>query len=223
MPVQSLKERIYSQVLENIIQGSYPLESLINEKALVEEFGVSKSPVREALIELCNEGVLRSIPRCGYEVVRITDRDVQEIQDFRMIIEVGALDTYWSMLDQTHVERLQQMLDQHYQEGKEYNVLEHWQMNTEFHTELMSCFQNRYLYDRISETLRVLNRAYAQFYWDKWHQTTSFLSSAGCHRKVVDCIRTGSKEMALEYLRQDISTFDGAESGLRPNFSRLHK
>ena len=63
----NLKAQIYTKIFEDIIRGEYGPEDVLREKALVEKFHVSKSPVREALIELCKEGVLRSIPRYGYE------------------------------------------------------------------------------------------------------------------------------------------------------------
>ena len=91
----NLKEQIYAKIFEDIIRGEYGPEDVLREKALVEKFHVSKSPVREALIELCKEGVLRSIPRYGYEVLRISDRDVEEIRGYRLILECGCLEAYW--------------------------------------------------------------------------------------------------------------------------------
>ena len=39
---------------------------------MIEKFGVSKSPVREALVELCKDGILTNIPRMGYQVRAVT-------------------------------------------------------------------------------------------------------------------------------------------------------
>ena len=57
----SLKSLVYQETLDGIISGAYKANQILNEKELVQKFGVSKSPVREALIALCNEGVLRNI------------------------------------------------------------------------------------------------------------------------------------------------------------------
>ena len=58
---KSLKEQVYAAVIRDVISGEYPPNAILSEKQLIERFSVSKSPVRDALIELCNEGVLRSI------------------------------------------------------------------------------------------------------------------------------------------------------------------
>ena len=68
----SLKDTVYKQIIEMICDGTLSPDSLITENQMIEHFKVSKSPVREALIQLCHDGILTSIPRCGYQIVRIT-------------------------------------------------------------------------------------------------------------------------------------------------------
>ena len=85
----SLKAEIYEAVLSDIIQGIYKQNEIITEKQLIAKYGVSKSPIRDALIELCKEGVLISHPRYGYEVVRINEKEIRDVVDFRILIETG--------------------------------------------------------------------------------------------------------------------------------------
>ena len=70
---QSLKSIVYQETLDGIIRGEYKAGQIINEQELVQKFGYSKSPIREALIALCNDEILRSIPRYGYEIIRFTN------------------------------------------------------------------------------------------------------------------------------------------------------
>ena len=69
--MKQLKEQIYDDIFERILKGSLPPNELIKENTLVEYYGVSRAPVREALLMLCTEGVLKSIPRAGYQIVQI--------------------------------------------------------------------------------------------------------------------------------------------------------
>ena len=69
-----LKDRIYEKVLNEITEGYYQQNQIITERELIEKYGVSKSPVREALIELCNEKVLESRPRMGYQIRSISSK-----------------------------------------------------------------------------------------------------------------------------------------------------
>lgn len=90
----SLKAEIYEAVLSDIIQGIYKQNEIITEKQLIAKYGVSKSPIRDALIELCKEGVLISHPRYGYEVVRINEKEIRDVVDFRILIETGCFRVY---------------------------------------------------------------------------------------------------------------------------------
>ena len=60
---QTLKEKIYNQIIDGIVSGEYKSGQILNEKELVDRYDVSKAPVREALLILSSEGVLTNIPR----------------------------------------------------------------------------------------------------------------------------------------------------------------
>ena len=85
----NLKEMVYNAVLQEIISGKYQPGNILNEKKLIEKYEVSKSPVRDALISLCADGIVRSIPRYGYEVIRLTHMDIYEMLQYREFLEGG--------------------------------------------------------------------------------------------------------------------------------------
>ena len=130
----SLKAQIHAQLLKSIVTGEFHPGDVLNEKDLIERFGVSKSPIREALIELCNEKVLRSIPRYGYEVIRITRDEVNEILEFRILLECGYLERIWDSITAEDLEYLQRTMDALYHAGSdEDSVFALWRYNSEFH------------------------------------------------------------------------------------------
>ena len=102
-----LKDVYYDIILQRIIRDEYKSGDIITEKSLVDEFNVSKSPIREALISLCNEKLLKSIPRFGYEVASISDETVLEMLDYRVVLECGYLDRNWNAITEDRIDRLQ--------------------------------------------------------------------------------------------------------------------
>ena len=67
---QSIKELVYEGILNDIILGVYPANSILNERTLVEKYGGSKTSVREALVQLCSEEYSKiRIPASGYYAV----------------------------------------------------------------------------------------------------------------------------------------------------------
>lgn len=200
----SLKSIVYQETLDGIIRGEYKAGQIINEQELVTKFGYSKSPVREALISLCNEGILRNIPRYGYEVVRLTSKDVEEILRFRFLLEGG-------LLRGCHTDITAQQMDELYRLDNLCNesvkdMWVHWEHNMNFHLMLISCSGNSYAYQQLQKSMDILKRAYAQFYWDKWDEAYNPVDMR-YHSKILSCIQSGDIGKALEYLELDLKDF----------------
>lgn len=203
----SLKEQVYNSILQDIIQGVYSQEDILSERALIEKYGVSKSPVRDALIELCNERVLRSIPRYGYEIVRLTERDVKDIIEFRAILEVECLDAVCRSADDKALRELLEYARRNSDADRPEDVLKHWDNNLRFHLRLNALAGNQYCYGVIRDSLNTLTRAYAQFYWDRW-QRVRFIATSQAHIDTVQALLERDVVRAKEALRNDICSFD---------------
>lgn len=86
----TLKEKIYSTIMEQIMTGRISPDEFLTEARLAEQFQASRAPVREALVALCNECILRNIPRVGYRLVTISRKDVSEALAVRVLLESEA-------------------------------------------------------------------------------------------------------------------------------------
>jgi DNA-binding GntR family transcriptional regulator len=85
-----LWELVAVQLRRAIITGELAPGVHMNEPLLARGFGVSRVPVREALVQLEHEGLVRSEPGRGSFVVGMSPTDVQEFYDLRLLIEVQA-------------------------------------------------------------------------------------------------------------------------------------
>ena len=89
---KNLKEIVYDSILESIYSSEFRPNEIITESGLIKKFGFStqRSTV-EALTALCHEGVLHNIPRCGYQVIAMTTEDVEQMMEYRRILETGMM------------------------------------------------------------------------------------------------------------------------------------
>ena len=74
----TLKEQVYTNIMNDILEGYFPMDEFLTEKQLIERYEMSKAPIREALVELCNEHILKSIPRLGYQIVPVTEKEIAD-------------------------------------------------------------------------------------------------------------------------------------------------
>ena len=90
MTADKKKDVLYQAIRQAIISGEIKAGEILKEAELSKEYGVSKTPVREALILLGHEGLVESMPRAGYVVTSVTVQDVLETFHLRSILEAEA-------------------------------------------------------------------------------------------------------------------------------------
>lgn len=201
---ESLKDIVYQSVLNGIFTDEFKPNQIINEQELVQKFGYSKTPIREALVALCNEGVLRSFPRFGYQVVSLTREDVTNILNYRLVLEGGYLRQCFDHLTEAHLEELQKT-DERCKEETD-SIWDHWEANTNFHLKLLSFSGNTYACQELERSMNILKRAYAQFYWQTWNTTNAAFDIAH-HTDIIESIRQKDLEKTMRYLEEDLGDF----------------
>jgi len=87
-----LAKMAYHALREAILTGQLNNVEVYNEVALAKGLGISRTPVREALLELASQGLINFLPRRGVAVVRFTAQDVEEIFELRKAIELVAVE-----------------------------------------------------------------------------------------------------------------------------------
>ena len=198
------KPMIKHDIVQDIIRGEYLQTGLLSERQLMEKYGVSKSIVREALVELCSENVLRSIPRYGYEIVTLTEGEVRDILKFRVLVECNSLPV---VLKQARHDELEEMAAYtRMSPSGDQDVWDAWDNNSKYHLQLIAMGGNRYCYDQLKRSLSILKRAYAQFYWDQWRRVRFHFNSEH-HIQITDALMRGDLETARRVLEEDISSF----------------
>ena len=88
---RSLAEQAYLELVRKIMEGRLDGGARLTEEGLCREFGISRTPVREALRRLAEEGLIEALPRRGYQVCRRDPEAVEELFACRAMIEPLAL------------------------------------------------------------------------------------------------------------------------------------
>ncbi len=90
MSATSASERVYTHVKQRVLDGGYPAGELLTEGAVAAEVGVSRTPVREAMLRLEVEGFLRLYPKKGALVVPVSVQEADDVLQARALIETWA-------------------------------------------------------------------------------------------------------------------------------------
>src|SRR5687768_6405604 len=88
---KSLAETALALLRSSIVHGDLALGQALSERQLADDLGISKTPVREALAQLRNEGLVLIFPQRGAFVFTLSAREVAAICEFRLAVETAAL------------------------------------------------------------------------------------------------------------------------------------
>lgn len=84
----SLGDRVFDAVRDAIMRKELVPGTLYSVAAISEQLGVSRTPVREALLQLATNGVVRFEPNRGVRILQVTVQDIEEIYKLRLLLEV---------------------------------------------------------------------------------------------------------------------------------------
>ena len=156
----SMQNQAYQFIRKKIERCEYAPNDMLSESLLREELGFSRTPVREAIGRLAQEGLVRVYPKRGIMVCAISIGDIHQIFEVRSLVEPYALTAYHDKLDLAEIARFAEFFHS-YSGGGESSEL--YGVDDRFHETLISAIENDYLlelYDRIhvqSVRLRVLS------------------------------------------------------------------
>ncbi|MBP1990650.1 GntR family transcriptional regulator [Paenibacillus eucommiae] len=199
----SLKDEIRSKIITEITAGNFSVDSVLTEKKLIEMFNVSKSPVREALVELCNEKVLESMPRYGYRIVQLDAKSILDAIEVRQLLELSAFEKTIPHLNEEKIDILRRHNEEHDRSRISVDVWTHWNYNNKFHLLLISFADNPLMYEMLEKILGMLSRAYAQYYWNRWKTIISSMDIES-HSSILKALEQKDYALAAEKLKADI-------------------
>lgn len=140
---KSLKEKCYDIVKELVLTGKLEQGELHNEKTLSESLGVSRTPVREALLELSREGIIVFVPNKGFMIREVTPSQVRDVFEVRRIIETHIISTVTGQLTKSDIQKIGRMVDRQEKLADQNDKVAFIEQDKEIHLFLASKMGNR--------------------------------------------------------------------------------
>ena len=199
VPRQS--ERLGELIEERIVTGVYPPGTRLDEQELANTFGVSRTPVREALIQLASIGLIEIRPRRGATVPEIGADRVCEM--FEVMAELEAMCGRLAARRITPAEQAA-LMEAHLacEAARDANAPdEYYQLNEVFHRRIYEASHNGFLVEQATMLHRRL-RPYRRL---QLRVRNRMATSFNEHQSIVDAIARGDSEQAESRLRAHVT------------------
>ncbi len=197
------KEQVYEQLRGQIISCELQPGLPINEAAFAEKFGVSKTPVREAIRQLEREGLVSSISGRGSIISFISSTDIYEIFEIREIIECGAAQQAAGLPNKEGLHKKKEELMPMRDEVGENMQKQNWEFCDDIHLEIIRLVGNRKLLKLYREVLDTIERIRNNF----GHRFTErrLEDIIDEHIALLDAVLSGDGGLAQEKVRQHLN------------------
>ena len=195
----SKKQVAYTRIKEMVLEG-LPSGTPLVERNLCEKLDVSRTPVREALRQLANEGLVDIVEGKGVFVTKISFEDMVESFELREALESMAMTLFVRRMDQAILEQLNQLMEK---QENAYRQDDHevlMECDMEFHELIAQGSKNKRLRDLIISIYYQIRQMAISVQDDQTVRDRAVKS----HRKIMDAILARDEERASRLMAEHI-------------------
>ncbi|MBC3841239.1 GntR family transcriptional regulator [Streptacidiphilus sp. 4-A2] len=179
---RSLREDIAHALRAALVTGGLRPGIVYSAPALAAEFGVSATPVREAMLDLAKEGLVEVVRNKGFRIIGLTEQDLDDFTEIRALIEVPATVQAARRADPAALEPLRPVAREIVVAANAGDLIGYVEADRRFHLGLLAFTGNRHLVETVRD-LRTRSRLYGL---NHLVQAGLLVSSAEEHERLLD-------------------------------------
>jgi DNA-binding GntR family transcriptional regulator len=145
-----LNQRVYQRLQDMLLRGDIPPGAQLDERELAEQLGVSRTPLREAIVHLVREGMVEHRPYRGNFVRTFTAKQVNDLYQVRMALESLAVRLAVPKLSDEDIDYIGAILDEVQQALAQGNMNAYSNADRRFHEFIARCTGNEFLIDSLN-------------------------------------------------------------------------
>ncbi|MGP3932671.1 GntR family transcriptional regulator [Nonomuraea sp. KM88] len=202
---QSLREQVAHALRAALITGEMRPGVVYSAPVLAAQFGVSATPVREAMLDLAKEGLVEAVRNKGFRVTELSDRDLDELTEIRQLIEVPTVARLADSTRAEEFERLRPTAEEIVSASERGDLLAYVDADLRFHVELLALCGNAHLVSVVRD-LRTRARLYGL---SQLSERGSLADSAREHLALLDALKSGDAAAVTQIMEEHIGHVRG--------------
>jgi DNA-binding GntR family transcriptional regulator len=192
----SLKDQVYDYLRDQMGKGKLLPGSLVNLDATSRKLGISKTPLRDALLRLELEGFVTILPRKGVYVKEVTLEDIRDAYQIIGALESTALLSAAGMIEDSHGKEMEELIQGMRSAIEKDDFKTYYALNLDFHDSYIQLCGNDTLIRIIdNHRKRLYDFPFREGYVKAWEEA-SILE----HRQILDLIREERFQEAARYI-----------------------
>jgi len=205
----SLREQVTRALEAAVIAGELQPGVIYSAPGLAERFGVSATPVREAMLDLVGEGMVEPVRNRGFRVIEVSEADLDQISQIRLLVEVPTMGQVAKLLTAEKIAELNALGQAIEEAAQQRNLIEYLDCDRKFHAQLISAIAN----SRLTELVDRLRRQARLFGLQELADTGKLVASAQEHRTLLRVLQSGDVAASESLMTAHIAHTRGLWAG----------
>jgi DNA-binding GntR family transcriptional regulator len=207
---RNLREEITQTLRAAVISGELRPGVVYSAPSLAAQFGVSATPVREAMLDLANEGLVDVVRNKGFRVTELSEKDLDDLSELRALIEVPTVRRLASTgVPADVLAALRPLAAEIEAAAARGDLIAHVTADMEFHLRLLALSGNQHLVDTV-RSLRARSRIYGL---RRLADRDALVPSAHEHAELLDLLADGDADGVTALMRRHIGHVRGIWAG----------
>lgn len=198
---ESLRDQVLQALRSAIVSGEMEPGTVYSAPFLARRFGVSATPVREAMLDLARENMVTIVPNKGFRVTEVDDVELDRITQIRQLLEPPVVAAVTPDIPDSDFPELERLAEEIVAGARAADLVAYTEADRLFHLKLLSYAGNPRLIDLVSE-LRGQTRLLGL---TRLLEQGTLVEAAREHLTIVELIRSRDVEAVEAYMHQHIS------------------
>jgi len=195
-----LREKAYHTIKRAIVTGEYESNSILYESTTAKLLEMSRTPIREALMRLSEEGLVKNLPNNGFLVTAVTLKEIDEIFDLRLCLEKYVIEEMIDNDAQIDLSEVEKHIKEQEAALEKNDYWASFEANHKFHIKLVDLAKN----DTLTKVMQGLRDKPIQSGFRALRRKANLSEAIVEHKAIIDALRNRDKVRAIAEIRRHV-------------------
>jgi DNA-binding GntR family transcriptional regulator len=193
---QLLRSQVYEYLRNELKAENLKPGMFVSMNQIMKNLGISRTPLRDALLQLQNEGFVTFLPQRGIRINELTQQDIEDLYEMLGALDSRALLSVFQKMGPSEIEKMKKLNQEMLENisGSKFN--RYWDLNTEFHNVYLNLSSNL----PILRQINIIRQRLFEFGKKDWSRKMREMNHAE-HLTIIELIEKGEAVAAADFMR----------------------
>jgi DNA-binding GntR family transcriptional regulator len=200
---QLLRAQVYEYLRQELKEENLKPGMFVSMNQMMKQLNISRTPLRDALLQLQNEGFVTFLPQRGIQINKLTQKDIENMYEMLGALDSRVLLAVFDRIGVRETEQMKQINEEMGENLAEENFMRYWNLNTAFHHVYLRLSSNELILNYIT----IIRQRLFEFGKKDWSLRRKQVIHKE-HLTLIELIEKGDAIGAADFMRDQHTTLD---------------